>query len=194
MTRRYIHYEAAFEDFLRTEGVPYVAVDETKRSVFGDTKVKSFDFLVYGSEDVTWLADVKGRRFPYDLVTGRRYWENWVTGADLESLECWQQTFGQTFRCALVFTYWLSGPVRHWPRVRVHPYRDRYYVFLAVDADGYRAHCRRRSPRWDTYTLPRSVFRRLAEPVDRWWSGQRQRGLLEVAASYNGGASGVVGL
>ena len=31
MTKRHIHYEAAFEDFIRSRRVPYVAVDEARR-------------------------------------------------------------------------------------------------------------------------------------------------------------------
>ncbi len=30
------HYEAAFEAYLRQQGVPYIAVDETRRSVMAD--------------------------------------------------------------------------------------------------------------------------------------------------------------
>ncbi len=33
MANRDNHYEAAFEEFLRSRGVPYVAVNEAKRSV-----------------------------------------------------------------------------------------------------------------------------------------------------------------
>ncbi len=167
MTRRYIHYESAFEDFLRSEGVPYVAVDEAKRAIFGGGKVKSFDFLVYGSDERTWLADVKGRQFPYDDGGGRRYWENWVTGEDLEALASWQEAFGEPFRAAFVFAYWLDGPEAAWPATVVHPFRGRYYGFLAVSLDDYQSSCRRRSPRWDTYTMPRAAFRAATQPVQR---------------------------
>ena len=36
MANRDNHYEAAFEEYLRGRGVPYVAVDEAKRSVLSD--------------------------------------------------------------------------------------------------------------------------------------------------------------
>ena len=40
------HYEAAFEEYLRSRGVPYVAVDEAKRSVLSDgASIKSLDFM-----------------------------------------------------------------------------------------------------------------------------------------------------
>ncbi|MGH7178905.1 MAG: HYExAFE family protein, partial [Tepidisphaeraceae bacterium] len=44
---RKVHYEAAFEAFLRQRGIPYVAVDEAKKALFADAKLKSFDFVVY---------------------------------------------------------------------------------------------------------------------------------------------------
>ncbi|MFL5329954.1 MAG: HYExAFE family protein [Gemmataceae bacterium] len=42
------HYEAAFEDYLRDRALPYIGVDETRRSLLGDGPVKSLDFIVYG--------------------------------------------------------------------------------------------------------------------------------------------------
>ena len=55
------HYEAAFEDYLRHHGLPYIAVDEAKRSLFGTAKLKSFDFVVYRPNGTNLLVDVKGR-------------------------------------------------------------------------------------------------------------------------------------
>lgn len=38
------HYEAAFEDYLRARGIPYVAVDEAKRSLLSSgASIKSLD-------------------------------------------------------------------------------------------------------------------------------------------------------
>src|SRR5688500_7028395 len=44
MADRKIHYEAAFEAYLRERGIPYVAVDEAKKAIFANAKLKSFDF------------------------------------------------------------------------------------------------------------------------------------------------------
>jgi hypothetical protein len=47
------HYEAAFEEFLRSRGVPYVAVDEAKRSLMSDgASIKSLDFIVSRRTDI----------------------------------------------------------------------------------------------------------------------------------------------
>ena len=40
------HYEAAFEAFLRARRLPYVAVDEARRSLVADGSLKSLDFIV----------------------------------------------------------------------------------------------------------------------------------------------------
>src|SRR5512133_477719 len=45
MADRKVHYEAAFEAMLRAKGIPCGAVDEAKRAVFANAKLKSFDFV-----------------------------------------------------------------------------------------------------------------------------------------------------
>jgi len=62
MADRNIHYEAAFEAFLRDKGIPYVAVDEAKKALFANAKLKSFDFVVYSRNGPNLLIDVKGRQ------------------------------------------------------------------------------------------------------------------------------------
>ena len=77
MANRDNHYEAAFEEYLRSRGVPYVAVDEAKRSVLSSgASIKSLDFIVSASHGVSWLVDVKGRKFPSGDIQ-KQYWKNW---------------------------------------------------------------------------------------------------------------------
>ena len=65
MANRDNHYEAAFEEYLRGRGMPYVAVDEARRSLLSNgASIKSLDFIVSAPGQVAWLVDVKGRRFP----------------------------------------------------------------------------------------------------------------------------------
>ena len=40
MADRSIHYEAAFEGFLRDHKIPYVAVDEAKKALFANARLK----------------------------------------------------------------------------------------------------------------------------------------------------------
>ncbi len=161
------HYEAALADYLRSRGIPHVAVDETRRSVFAGAKIKSFDFIVYPPSGPSWLVDVKGRQFPYLRGRSRRYWENWVTRADLDGMEKWQAVFADGFVAMLVFAYLLAGAPERWPAQAVHPYAGRYYAFYGIPLAAYREHCRRRSARWETVSLPIATFRRLASPISR---------------------------
>ena len=76
------HYEAAFEAYLRSRGVPYVAVDEAKRSLLSDgASIKSLDFIVSAPGETTWLVDVKGRRFPSG-DDQKQYWKNCHTSGE----------------------------------------------------------------------------------------------------------------
>lgn len=166
--KRHLHYEAAFEDFLQSRGVSYVPVDETRRTVFAGSKIKSFDLLVYPGEDVQWIVDVKGRNFPYLDKNGHgtgRYWENWVTQADLDGLADWQNVFGDEFEARFVFAYHLQGPADRWPAGRPHGYQGAFYAFLTIPLADYRQNCRKRSAQWGTVSVPRRVFRTLARPV-----------------------------
>ena len=165
MAQRHIHYEAAFEDYVRSRGWPYIPVDEHKKAIFAGARIKSFDFLVYPPGDKAWLVDVKGRKFPYEAKGTKRYWENWVTREDLEGLRRWEGVFGDGFEPALVFVYWLVGPPGREPTLETHMYRNEYYSFLWVSASDYEAHARQRSPKWNTVTVATRVFRTLVRPI-----------------------------
>lgn len=165
MARRHIHYEAAFEDFIRSRAWPYVPVDETKKAIFAGAKVKSFDFIVYPPGRRAWLVDVKGRKFPYEVSGGRRYWENWVTRDDLEGLQCWERVFGPGFEPVLVFVYWLAGMTGVDAFPSVHTFRGETYAFVFAPAGDYAALARTRSPKWETLSVPLRSFREMIQPV-----------------------------
>lgn len=165
--RKHIHYEAAFEDYLRSRGVPYVPVEEARRAIFAGERIKSFDFIVYPGGGPNWIVDVKGRRFPYIAEDGgKRYWENWVAQEDLDSLGEWQSVFGQDFEARLVFVYWLEGPPNRWPTPRPHAFRGDDYAFLSVRLADYREHARRRSASWETVSMSAERFRSICQPVE----------------------------
>src|SRR5437868_6640706 len=136
MTKRDNHYEAAFEAYLRRLRVPYVAVDETRRSMAGERSLKSLDFIVSpAAAEGAWLVDVKGRRFP----SGRqkRFWKNWSTRDELVSLAHWEQIFGPRFTSALVFAYNIVGELAPLPAERLFEFRGGRSAFLAVRLDQY---------------------------------------------------------
>ncbi len=169
MAHRSVHYEAAFEDYLRARGWPYVAVDEAKKVIFADASIKSFDFLVYSSTGANLLVDVKGRKFP-DGVRGKkrrgqRAWENWITRGDADGLRQWEKVFGRDFTAMLVFAYWLQGPPQRSPFEDVHLHRGRHYAFVAMSLDDYLTACRTRSAKWKTITVPAAVFARNVKDI-----------------------------
>ena len=162
MANRRMHYEAAFEDYLRSRGLPYVAVDEAKRAVFGAVSLKSFDFVVYSSDRQNLLVDVKGRKFP-DAIPGAKRgagkaWENWITRQDVEGLFEWERVFGEDFCATLVFAYWLQGPPGRAPFEDVHLFRSRHYAFAAMPLGQYVTLARPRSRKWETLSIPSATF------------------------------------
>lgn len=166
MADRSIHYEAAFESFLRDRGIPYVAVDEAKKALFSDAKLKSFDFVVYSKTGPNLLIDVKGRSMRSNGKAARGTFETWTTQQDVDDLIQWQQVFGEGFKAVLVFAYWIDPPLI--PEEGMFEHQDRWYLLKAVDLESYRAHMRQRSPKWETVALPAEDFRSLARPMNDW--------------------------
>lgn len=170
MCNRRVHYELAFEEFLRSRGLPYVAVDEARKAIFGDVALKSFDFIVYSDVGPNLLVDVKGRKFPDATPAGRKAsgkaWENWITRDDAEGLGDWQRVFGNDFLGVLVFAYWLQGPPSRAPFDDVHLIREKYYAFVAVNLEDYLTYAKVRSQRWQTLSIGSAEFATLARPVE----------------------------
>jgi hypothetical protein len=164
MADRTVHYEAAFEAFLRSRGIPYVAVDEAKKALFSNAKLKSFDFVVYSKNGPNLLIDVKGRQVRDR--TGRKGFETWTTQRDVEDLQQWEQVFGDGFKAVLTFVYWIDPPLT--PDVGMFEHRDRWYLLMGIDLAEYRNAMRRRSAKWETVCLPAEEFRNLARPLESW--------------------------
>jgi len=165
MANRDNHYEAAFEAYLRSRGVPYVAVDEAKRSLLCDgASIKSLDFIVSAPGSTTWLVDVKGRRFPSGDVQ-KQYWKNWSTRDDLRSLAQWEKLFGPGFQALFVFAYNVLGKRSPLAQEQLFAFRGALYGLVAVPLRDYASHARPISPRWDTWAMPAAEFRRCARPL-----------------------------
>lgn len=193
MTKRDNHYEAAFEAYLRARRIPYVAVDETRRSLGTATNaaadsseredaeqsLKSLDFIVSpraAGEQPTgsWLVDVKGRRFP---TAGKQYWRNWSTADELRSLAHWETLFAGQFQGLLVFAYNVVGDQAPLPAEELFEFRGGLYGFLGIRLDHYASWSRTLSPKWQTVHIPTAKFRALARSTDELFgirsSGQR---------------------
>jgi len=165
MANRDNHYEAAFEEYLRSRGVPYVAVDEARRSLLSDgASIKNLDFIVSSPGEMTWLVDVKGRRFPSGDEQ-KQYWKNWSPRDDLQSLAQWERLFGDGFCGLFVFAYEVLGDRAPLLAEQLFEHRGNLYGFVAVRLSDYTACAHSISPSWDTVAMPTAEFRRLARPM-----------------------------
>lgn len=169
MANRANPYEAAFESYLRRRGVPYIAVDERRRSLWGAESIKSLDFVVSRPGAERLLIDVKGRKFP----AGRRrpqYWRNWCTEEDLRGLHRWRELLGVDSVPLLLFAYNLVGEQAPLSEPFLHEHRGSLFAFVAIRLEHYAAACRTISPRWGTVAMPTAEFRRRAAPIDAFWA------------------------
>ena len=144
--------------------MPYVAVDEAKRALFADARLKSFDFVVYSAKGPNLLVDVKGRSCRNRA--GRRGFETWATEQDVNDLMQWEQVFGEGYKALLTFIYWIDPPLHPEPGMYLH--RGRWYWLMGIELAEYRNHMRRRSAKWETVALPAEDFRSLARPIESW--------------------------
>jgi len=159
-----IHYEAAFEDYLRRKGLPYIAVDEAKKALFAGAKLKSFDFVVYRPNGKNLLVDVKGRK----LSVTRSSLQNWTTREDIDDLRQWQDVFGNDFCAMFLFMFHWPGTPETAPLKDLIFYQEKCYSMLAISVTDYREFMRQRSQAWGTVHLPTKEFRRLAKPFEEW--------------------------
>ena len=164
MADRSVHYEAAFEAFLRDRGIPYVAVDEAKKALFAGAKLKSFDFVVYRPEGKNLLVDVKGRK----LTPPRGSFQNWTTREDIDDLRQWQDIFGDGFTAMFLFMFYWPGTPDASPLKDMMLHHDKWYGTLGISIADYREHMKPRSEAWGTVHLPTKDFRRLAKPFEEW--------------------------
>ena len=168
MTQRRFHYEQAFEHYLRSNGIAYIAVDEARRALHADREagvtvpLKSFDFVVYAGSGPNLLVDVKGRK--HAGRTGRAL-QNWVTRDDVESLTRWSAIFGDGFEPAFAFLFWCDAQPPDALFLDVFAWHERWYAIQAVRLSDYAAAMRARSARWDTVALPADRFARVAHPL-----------------------------
>jgi hypothetical protein len=165
MAKRHNHYELAFEAYLRSHRVAYVAVDEQRRSLIAGGSLKNLDFLVSPSDSVSLLVDVKGRQFPSGTKQ-KQYWRNWSTWDDLVSMANWQEKLGAGSLALLVFAYEVVGNRSPVEPTRLFAFRDRLYAFLAVRTADYIQFSRQLSAKWQTVSMPTAKFREAAFPLD----------------------------
>lgn len=176
MAQRRHQYERAFEFFLRSRQIPYVAVNEAKKALLPDASslavttpeegqrgLKSFDFVIYGSGS-NLLVEIKGRRLNARSPTATPRLESWVTLDDIDSLRIWQELFGFGFEPALVFIYRCDAQPPDGLFQEIFEFEGSWFVLRGVLLEAYVQRMRTRSPRWRTVHLSRSDFEQVSHP------------------------------
>jgi hypothetical protein len=156
------HYERAFENWLIDNRIDYEQVDEHKRTAFGRSDVKSFDFLLYPPDQPTIIAEVKGRRYKGTSLAKLAGLECWVTIEDIEGLTRWRRVFGEDHQAIFVFTYKIENIDVDFNGRDYFDFDSNKYLFFCVELEDYRRHMKSRSPKWQTVTLPAEKFRQCA--------------------------------
>ncbi len=162
-----IHYDRAFENWLIDNQIQHIAVDDQKRAVFGRSKIKSFDFLLYPRNQQILIAEVKGRKFKGTGFAKLAGFECWVTAEDIAGLTKWQEVFGPGHTPVFVFAYKIENIDVDFDGRDVYDFDANRYVFFAVGLDDYRRFMKRRSPKWQTVTLPADKFRQCAVQMQK---------------------------
>lgn len=116
---------------------------------------------------ISWLIDVKGRRFPSGQKSPA-YWRNWVSEDDLLSITRWEALLGSGFYGLLVFAYHVTAEKSPVERSQLFLYGENYYAFMGIPAAFYARHCKTLSPRWRTVTMPSAEFRQNVKPIRSW--------------------------
>ncbi|MBL4699061.1 MAG: HYExAFE family protein [Phycisphaerales bacterium] len=185
MGQRRHHYEHGFERYLRDSRIPYISVNEAKKSLLPQgavlstraageegkndhetpKKLKNFDFVVYG-EGTNLLVEVKGRRLAAirlkDGTPAKPRLESWVTLDDIEALSKWRGLFGPEFEAVFVFVYWCDDVPPDGLFVETFVDGDRWYTLRAITLDDYVGAMKVRSPRWRTMNLSAGDFEALS--------------------------------
>jgi hypothetical protein len=160
-------YERAFEAWLRGRQVPYLSVQQLRRTHDDAGPIKSFDFLVHARER-HYIVDVKGKRFPQVSRGREAYWENWIHLSDIEGLFAWESHFGPGYVSLLVFCYWLQLPEGDGTVTRTLSMDGRDYLMVGLPARKFAEHARARSSRWRAVHVPASTFTSLVKPIEHF--------------------------
>ena len=155
------HYERAFENWLIDNRIEYVAEYQHERVTFQDTEIKSFDFLLCPHGRPV-IVEVKGRRFKGVSLAKMAGFECWVTTEDVDGLLKWQQLLGAGHRAIFVFAYRMQNIDVDFDGREVFDFDASKYLFFCVALEDYRNFMKRRSPKWQTVTLPADTFRQCA--------------------------------
>lgn len=162
------HYERAFENWLIDNRIKYELVDEHKRTNFGQSDIKSFDFLLYPKQKPVIIAEIKGRTFKGTSLAKMSGFECWVTIGDIEGLTRWQRIFGDGHQATFVFAYKMKNIDVDFDGRDYFDFDSNKYLFFCIRLQDYRKFMKRRSSKWQTLTLPAERFRDCAVQISEF--------------------------
>jgi hypothetical protein len=94
--------------------------------------------------------------------------ECWVTAEDVDGLGKWQEVLGAGYQAVFVFTYKVENIDVDFDGRDVFDFDENKYSFFCVKLDDYRRFMKRRSPKWQTVTLPADKFRQCAVQISQF--------------------------
>ncbi|MBX3364923.1 MAG: HYExAFE family protein [Phycisphaeraceae bacterium] len=182
--------ERAFEAYLRARKLPYIRVDEAKRTLpaQGTGGLKSFDFLVATTPRL--IVEVKGRAAGARARGGHRSprLESWVTDDDVEGLRAWEGALGEGFEGAFAFVYRLTTQPPDGVYQEVFAWGGAWYGLHMVTVRAYAERMRRRSAAWRTVDLAPGVLPACSCGLKGWGEGSPRRdggGSLGVSGGFS---------
>ena len=162
------HFEQAVEKFLQEQKVPYIAINEGKKILVSEDKIKNFDLMLLGKKTI--LTDIKGRKFGYESAP-KNLWENWISNFDLFSLDKWSTAFspnGEKTSAYLLYAYCLPDIPMTLPDSFIGNsfyFGDRVYAFFVINITDYSANCKPRSNKPPAVCVSRKLFKTLLRPL-----------------------------
>ena len=170
MKRRgnYSHYENAVESFLQANCVAYVATNESKKIITKDGKIKNFDLIILGKEQL--LLDIKGRKYGYEGAP-KNLWENWILKEDLVSLKKWCDLFSDNQRSQKAYLLYafclpdLNSAIPEKFKNNVYLFNKRLFAFFVIDIRDYIDNCKQRSITPPSVSVSRKLFSSLLKPL-----------------------------
>lgn len=156
------HYEKMFETVLRNSQILYIAINEAKRPIFQNNKIKNFDFIIFSKNGI-FLIDIKGKQFPYEHKKSKNYWENWITKDDISGLQTWSKKMN--FKGIILFPYFIkyNKDTKYFKDIII--YKRRKYGLVAIDAFDYLKNCKIRSKEFNAIYISRKRFKTLVKPL-----------------------------
>ncbi len=152
------HYEKAFAQWLRVNGIDYITLDDTKRKAFGRISLKSFDFLII-KENKKIITEVKGRKFRGKTLEGLKGLQCWITQDDCRSLQKWDRIFDD-YEAVFLFAYNIENYYTDLDGRDSFVFDNRKYIFFVIKFKDYIQNLKIRSPKWKTVTLSADDFRK----------------------------------